>query len=392
MELSRNQLYERVWEKPLRDVAKELGLSDVGLAKLCRRREIPIPHQGYWLMAPERRARVVRPKLRPAPQGQSDAFDFDSPAPEHTAQSEEERFRQSARQEARALVAGSGPPTKRAAQEVARVVQLTRSNLNRRRTDERGIVVGEGTRPWMVRTSPQHVDAGLRVLHLLWLAIRNLGFAVDPSKEHPLRIELEIRGVRLVAWVEEHSTRRERELTAKELAEKAKNPAWFYFRDRYIFTPSGQLILKLAEYSDYPRRQWADSKRRPLEARIDEVIVDIFEYVAEVNRRRELSAMREREWEEARRRAEEERQRREIEARKRASLKAEAETWETARRVQRYLAAVRRAGFDPASRVFKNQAAWLAWLEWGERYCQSLDPITGNRAGQAAREAVAAES
>ena len=39
--LSREELYERVWSTPMRRLAGEFGLSDVSLAKICRRHEIP---------------------------------------------------------------------------------------------------------------------------------------------------------------------------------------------------------------------------------------------------------------------------------------------------------------------------------------------------------------
>lgn len=35
--LTRRELYDLVWSKPLRDVAADLGISDVGLAKVCAR-------------------------------------------------------------------------------------------------------------------------------------------------------------------------------------------------------------------------------------------------------------------------------------------------------------------------------------------------------------------
>ena len=46
--LSRSALHELVWTKPVRDVAKEFGISDVALAKRCRALKIPLPARGYW--------------------------------------------------------------------------------------------------------------------------------------------------------------------------------------------------------------------------------------------------------------------------------------------------------------------------------------------------------
>lgn len=47
--LTREELFEQVWSKPVRQIAAELGISDVGLAKSCRRSGIPLPRQGYWV-------------------------------------------------------------------------------------------------------------------------------------------------------------------------------------------------------------------------------------------------------------------------------------------------------------------------------------------------------
>jgi len=46
--ISREDLYEKVWTLPLRKLAPEFGLSDVGLAKICKRHSIPLPGLGYW--------------------------------------------------------------------------------------------------------------------------------------------------------------------------------------------------------------------------------------------------------------------------------------------------------------------------------------------------------
>src|SRR5690349_11192148 len=48
-ELSRSDLYDRVWTTPLRTLAVQFGVSDVGLSKLCHRHEIPTPPRGYWV-------------------------------------------------------------------------------------------------------------------------------------------------------------------------------------------------------------------------------------------------------------------------------------------------------------------------------------------------------
>jgi hypothetical protein len=46
--LSREQLYERVWQTPIHRLADEFGVSGVAVAKRCRKLTIPTPPRGYW--------------------------------------------------------------------------------------------------------------------------------------------------------------------------------------------------------------------------------------------------------------------------------------------------------------------------------------------------------
>jgi hypothetical protein len=48
MVLTREELYQRVWPQPMSKLAKVYGISEVGLAKICKRLNVPLPPQGYW--------------------------------------------------------------------------------------------------------------------------------------------------------------------------------------------------------------------------------------------------------------------------------------------------------------------------------------------------------
>jgi integrase len=65
---NREALYELVWTAPVSEIAKKLGVSDVGLAKLCRRAAIPLPGRGYWARV-ESGQQIAAEPLPPAPSG-----------------------------------------------------------------------------------------------------------------------------------------------------------------------------------------------------------------------------------------------------------------------------------------------------------------------------------
>jgi AcrR family transcriptional regulator len=64
---TREQLYQRVWSRPLSVVAGEVGVSANALAKICSRMLVPYPSRGYWAKVGGGRA-PVRPPLPTAPE------------------------------------------------------------------------------------------------------------------------------------------------------------------------------------------------------------------------------------------------------------------------------------------------------------------------------------
>lgn len=45
---TRRQLYVLVWATPSHSLSVQYDISDVGLAKICRRANVPTPPRGYW--------------------------------------------------------------------------------------------------------------------------------------------------------------------------------------------------------------------------------------------------------------------------------------------------------------------------------------------------------
>src|SRR5688572_25792612 len=68
--VSREELYERVWNAPMVEVAKDYGVSDVMLAKVCKGLRIPCPGRGHWAKVEAKKA-PARPPLPPAEPGEA---------------------------------------------------------------------------------------------------------------------------------------------------------------------------------------------------------------------------------------------------------------------------------------------------------------------------------
>jgi len=64
VKLTREELYQMVWSKPVTKWAKEFGLSDVGFAKICKKMKVPLPGRGYWAVV-QKGLKLTRPILKP---------------------------------------------------------------------------------------------------------------------------------------------------------------------------------------------------------------------------------------------------------------------------------------------------------------------------------------
>lgn len=66
-QLCRQELYDLVWSTPMKTLAAQFGISDVGLKKTCARAAIPTPDRGYWAKreAGKHTVQVALPKRAP---------------------------------------------------------------------------------------------------------------------------------------------------------------------------------------------------------------------------------------------------------------------------------------------------------------------------------------
>jgi len=70
---TRSEFYDLAWSKPVSQLAKELGMSDVGLAKKYRALSFPLPARGYWAKL-QAGKQPTRPPLPERPLGETETI------------------------------------------------------------------------------------------------------------------------------------------------------------------------------------------------------------------------------------------------------------------------------------------------------------------------------
>jgi hypothetical protein len=75
VEYTREQLYQAIWSTPCIKLAAKLGISDVALAKTCRKLGVPRPPRGYWARI-EAGEKLPKLRLPAAKEGQDIVVGF----------------------------------------------------------------------------------------------------------------------------------------------------------------------------------------------------------------------------------------------------------------------------------------------------------------------------
>ena len=73
--VSREKLYQEVWQTPIHRLAPHYGLSDVGLKKICKKLHVPTPPRGYWMRI-KAGEKIRCPPLPPLKYGQPSVLSY----------------------------------------------------------------------------------------------------------------------------------------------------------------------------------------------------------------------------------------------------------------------------------------------------------------------------
>jgi hypothetical protein len=301
--LSRRELYDLVWSKPMRDVAVELGLSDVGLAKVCDRHRVPRPEQGYWN------------KIRADQPAKKTIFvETDDPHVNRIMlQGGISSFPEAARvviQEARENRKHRPKSTTVAAQIPSQIVEdphpaiaKTAKVLRKAVADSMGAVHANGEGLCGVSVASDRRERAIFFLDGLARELAKNGLALAPTGQ---AMSIEIGPDSAVFTLKERIRREKHVPTGEELAADEKRLqavrkkygaiSWFerpsdraYPEFDTIYT--GELVLQVDGYSEGVRRTWADGRTQVIDMMIDDIVTGLRAILA-ARRKGEKSARR----------------------------------------------------------------------------------------------------
>ncbi len=360
-EISRGQIYDLVWQQPMIHAAKGLGLSDQGLAKLCKREQIPRPPQGHWSKLAA--GKPVGPKP-PLPIG---AHGADAIVHRISGSSEAPATPKSQIDQFRAELPDISVPER-----LANPHPLVEERIAFRDKEVREgqTYYDHRSEKWQKVAPFDSTDRRLlRVLDAICKSLEARGAIVEKNQhgeptagsgQDVIAFQLRYRLKQVKVPITPDDWR---------WTFKGKNA------ERLVLEPTGDLIFEIKSWMPAGfRRNWREGPRHRLEQMIGDIVATMLVAFPALAARRE-----EREEEERRYRIREE-QRREREERQRIDrnrfrrLTEHAEAWREASLVRDFVRALRNTDLD--REVVIDDMTVGQWLDWIDAAIERHDPLS----------------
>ncbi len=368
--LSRDALYKQVWETPIHRLAKEYGLSDVGLAKICQRLNVPRPGRGSWVRR-QKGWPVKIPPLPPLKQGQIDSVRIEKKAIPPTLESDNSPIS--------ALIANEKLPENLIVvpdmlTAPHPLVKETKKILKGTKPDDYGRVWSAQETCLDIRVGVQSLDRSLRIMDSIIKSLEKRGYVVTARNRNDQDTSAIVFDEKVCFGIEEGSHRKERDLTPQEKKDRERWPN-LYTSTPYIYVPSGMLSLRIKAWGcDTLRKQWSDGTKQRIEDRLNDFVIGLLRVSGGLRANRLEREEREKRWEEEKRRREEQERLRQEEEERIRILERTVTNWQKSQQIRSFIAAFREAAIarhghiEPGSELDK-------WLLWASKYADRIDPL-----------------
>jgi hypothetical protein len=361
--VSREALYAAVWETPMSRLAEQYGISDNGLAKICRREDIPYPPRGYWAKHTAGKA-PGRTPLTESERASRPITIYPTPLPEASPELPDDVRRQ---MEGIHAKASSMSVSERLVKPHAIIAAWLADHEERKRRAR------QERDPWRKKL----YDPGdfsdsdrrrHRFLDALFKAIERLSGKIKQGDRRELSAE--VSGEKIEFQLREKHKQTRRPLTADEQRWRiAGDKDW-----KQELVPTGRLIFEIKTYlSAGLKQQWIDTDEQRLENMLPDIVaVFVAAGPLLVQQRREREAA-ERERQLAERRRYEEQQRKKRDANRWRRFREIAQDWRELAAARDFLSTLRSMDIDPSIDI--DGRCLGDWLLWTEDWLQRADPI-----------------
>ena len=341
IKVHRETLYKEVWEEPMSKLAVRYNVSDVALAKVCRKLNVPVPPRGYWARM-QHGQRIIRPKLLKLRDG----------APEETAISPVLLRSRAVPEVVVRQQQFEADPAHRISMDSNRephpLVRRTRAILNGRASQS------AKDAPLAVHVSRSSRERALSLLSTMLYAFEERGFRVEVRSGTNKESFVIINDEPLEFSLNEEARKTDARLTANSQAGA----------DTEMATETRLVFRIHAYWAQGYRKAWADGARRSLEEQLNDMMPALVELSAVIRKERLESERRTAE-------IREEFRQRELERARRQQIDSDLQNWRSAVDLRSLVAQV----LSQASDEQKNTPEVARWIKWANWVASGNDPL-----------------
>jgi hypothetical protein len=360
----REKLYKEVWEAPMTEVSKRYGVSDVALAKTCKKLKVPRPPVGYWAKKAVGKA-PRKPKMYPY-ENAPKLLIRSTPTPEETEP--ESRLVPEAFTEAESLFQRLGiisicEDVEELHVYVRNTRKVVKRKISKSMKDDYNRISVSGEDVFTLSIGENSHDRATIILQSLCSSLEILGIEVVQTKNGA---SFHIMGEDVTISISESS---------KKQPITVKDPKKYYYKD-YEYIPSGILKLEIytGSFSMSERKSWSDGRSKLIEDKLEDVIHQLIRAAAWKKEYAEYHRKREEEWKIEQKKREEKERLVRIEKQRISQLEEGYKKWLYHKELSEYVNAVK-----SHYSVFKGEPEgdFAQWVEWIDAYLEKMNPFKG---------------
>jgi len=363
----RNVLYDQVWSKAVIHVAKEYGLSDNGLRKICMKLKVPMPEAGYWAKRKHGK-HVHRPPLPVYKGPDSIKVKRDIHGQLELEREELSEYKKLITFEKanknRIVVSGT-------IESLHPIVERTYKSLKAAKLDSKGLVCPRAKKCIFTYISPKSIERAVAILDTLIKALESRTFQLGFLNEGRSFI-IRVCGEDFVMSLEEKVRRYEKHLSAAESRQKND---WFSYRSpKYKYEATGWLELRIEGEGYGYRKRWADGKKQRLETILSSFLIGLVKAAFRIKDWRGKIERERQEWQERERQRQEEIRRRHEEEERTKNLLDQVKQWKQCSNIRAFLAALKTA-LNQSGVALRDDEEMREWIQWAYRKADEYDPF-----------------
>lgn len=334
--LDRAQLHRLAWQKPINQLACELGITPQRLREICAKLEVPYPNTHFWqrkragLKAVEfQLPKASREELDTLLVGAIDCDESEGPIDTQIP---------------------SVPEKLRNPHPIIKAWRDERERLQASWPD------GQTVLAWTESQNRQH-----RILDTLFRAAEAQGLHAR-SCEGPKSFILQYRSTDV-------------ECSLRQRKKRVKVVSGVLRQMRTEMVPSPELVLTIESFissASKVQRQWCDTPQSRLEGMIGEILTSIRQAAVDLSEHMKTRELEEQCYQQQRRKPVEAGQSQRREAMRWAALVNVANDLENMTRVKRLLEALPSTAIDPGIRL--GDRTLREWYEWAQKQCREREP------------------